>query len=319
MLTIKQHLKQLYANIEHHLHRLGAWLDSGRKTTVIFITPYVVMFSIFIVIPVFFAILLSFTHFNGIQFPTFAGLRNYIFILTQDEIFMRTVLPNTLIFSIFVGPGGYLLSFFLAWMLSQIPRLPRNILALIIYSPSMTAGIAIAVVWRIIFSGDEAGLLNGMLLSASLINEPVQWLQSPEFLMPIMIIVALWSSMGIGFLAVLAGLLNVNRELYEAAYIDGIRNRFQEIVYITIPSIKKQMMFSAVMSIVGTIAAGGIGVTLSGANPTPQNAGQLIINHIEDFGILRSELGMAAAMSVVLLLLMMSFTKLFSYVFSSEE
>ena len=99
----------------------------------------------------------------------------------------------------------------------------------------------------------------------------------------------------------LAGLLNINHDVYEAGYIDGIKNRLQEIIYITIPSMKPQMLFGAVMAVVNTFTAGAIGVTLSGSNPTPQYAGQLILNHIEDYGFLRYEMGYASAISVVLL------------------
>lgn len=295
------------------------FVEKNDRSTYIFVAPYVILFTTFIVIPVVLAIILSFTYFNGIQFPTWNGINNYIYILTEDEIFMKTVLPNTLLFSVIVGPGGYILSFVLAWMLSQITHRARTVLALIIYSPSMTAGIAMSVVWKIMFSGDERGFINSMLLQLNLISEPVQFLQSPEYLMTIMIIVSLWSSMGVGFLAILAGLLSVNKELYEAAYIDGMKSRLQEIFYITIPSIKKQMMFGAVMSIVGTFSAGAIGVALSGANPTPQNAGQLILNHIEDYGLIRSEMGVSAALSVILLGIIFFFSGVFKRLLKEDE
>ncbi|QVK18402.1 sugar ABC transporter permease [Mycoplasmatota bacterium] len=275
----------------------------------LFILPYVTMFLIFIVLPVFIAFILSFTYFNAVEAPEFNGVQNYIYILTQDKVFMQTILPNTIKFSLIVGPGGYILSFLLAWILAQVPHKPRTILALMIYSPSMTAGVAITVLWQIIFSGDEKGLINGFLINYNFISEPIQWLQSPDHLMMVMIIVSLWSSMGVGFLAMLAGVLNINTEVYEAAYIDGLRNKFQEIFYITMPSMKPQMLFGAVMSIVGTFSAGAIGVQLSGANPTPQNSGQLIVNHIEDYGILRSEMGLAAAFSVVLLIIIYGISK----------
>lgn len=319
MNTVLSKLNRFKERLIEYKDRFIEWMDQGNKTTVVFLSPYVIMFAVFILIPTVLAILLSLTYFNGIQKPEFVGLDNYIYLLTQDEVFMQDILPNTLVFSILVGPGGYALSFLLAWMLSQVSKLPRTIMALIIYSPSMTSGIAMSVMWKVIFAGDETGYLNGFLLNTGLINAPVQWLQSPDHLMLIMVLVSLWSSMGVGFLAILAGLLNVNRELYEAAYIDGMKNRFQEIIYITIPSIRKQMLFSAVMSIVGTFSAGAIGVQLSGANPTPQNAGQLVLNHIEDYGILRSELGMAAALSVILLFIIMLFSKLFSKLLSSKD
>ncbi|HQO17496.1 MAG TPA: sugar ABC transporter permease, partial [Methylotenera sp.] len=283
------------------------------------VSMYVILFLIFIAAPVLVAGLLSFTNFDTIQFPRFIGLKNYITLLTQDDIFMKYVLPNTLQFAAIVGPGGYALSFLLAWILAQLPKLPRTIFALILYSPSMTSGVAMAVVWKTLFSGDQTGYLNSFLLGLNIIQEPIQWLQSPQYLMVIMILVTLWSSMGVGFLAMLAGLLDVNPELYEAARIDGIKNRFQEIIYITIPSMRPQMLFGAVMALVSTFQAGAIGVVLSGSNPTPQYAGQLIVNHIEDYGFLRYEMGYAAAVSVVLLVMVLLLDRLAVNLFSSED
>ncbi len=284
-----------------------------------FLAMYALLFITFIVVPVLVAFLLSFTFFDTIQLPTFNGLRNYIVLLTQDDIFMKYVLPNTIQFAVIVGPGGYVLSFMLAWMLAQLPKLPRTLFALILYSPSMTTGVAMTVVWKTLFSGDQNGYLNSFLLGLRVIQEPIQWLQSPQYLMTIMIIVTLWSSMGVGFLAMLAGILEINPEMYEAGALDGISNRFQEIVNITIPSMKPQMLFGAVMAIVGTFQAGAIGVTLSGTNPTPQYAGQLIVNHIEDYGFLRYEMGYAAAVSVVLLLMVLLFTRLSNRLFASDN
>lgn len=302
-------------NADHPLKR-WAVREGGAYA---FLSPYWLMFLIFIVAPVVMAALLSFTFFDTIQFPRWIGLKNYIVLLTQDDIFMRYVLPNTIQFAVIVGPGGYALAFLLAWMLAQLPRIPRSIFALILYSPSMTSGVAMTVVWQAFFSGDPNGYLNSLLLQLNLIQEPVQWLQSPQYLMPVMIIVTLWSSMGIGFLAMLAGILEINPELYEAAAIDGLSSRFQEIFYITIPSMKPQMLFGAVMAIVSTFQAGAIGVTLSGSNPTPQYAGQLIVNHIEDYGFLRYEMGYAAAVSVVLLLMVWFFARVANRLFASEE
>ncbi|MFG6150146.1 carbohydrate ABC transporter permease [Halobacillus sp. B23F22_1] len=288
-------------------------------STSIFLAPYLLLFSMFIIIPVAIAVGLSFTYFNTIEFPSFIGLSNYVNIITQDNTFMQYVLPNTLIFSLIVGPGGYILAFLLAWMLAQISKGPRTILALILFSPSMTAGVAMGVVWKIIFSGDQTGYLNNLLISMGFITEPIQFLQSPQYLMIIMILVTLWGSMGVGFLAMLSGVLNIDREIYEAAYIDGIRNRFQEIIYITIPSMKPQMLFGAVMAVVTTFQAGAIGVELSGQNPTPQNAGQLIVNHLEDFGFIRYEMGYAAALSVLLLLFIYGFSRVAMKLFAEKD
>ena len=289
-----------------------------QKVAWAFLAPYIILFTMFIIVPVVIAIGLSFTNFNTIQRPDFVGFMNYVNLLTRDAIFMQYVLPNTILFAVIVGPGGYLLSFFLTWCLSQITKRPRTVLALLIYSPSMTSGVAMNVVWRIIFSGEDRGYLNALLLNLGWISEPIKFLQSSAYLMPVMIIVALWSSMGVGFLAMLAGMMNIDESVYEAGEIDGLRNRFQEVFYITIPMMKPQMLFGLVMAVVNTFQVGYIGVSLSGANPTPQYAGQLIVNLIEDYGFIRYEMGYASAASVVLLVLIYAITRWSGRIFKED-
>ena len=273
-----------------------------------FAAPYAIVFLIFILVPVLLAVILSFTNFNAIEFPSFVGFLNYITLLTSDEVFMQFVLPNTVIYAVVVGIGGYILSFLLAWALCNLSKLPRTIFALILYSPSMTTGVAMTVLWKVIFSGDQTGLLNSWLMSLGIITEPIVWLVSTQWLLPIVIIIGLWSSMGIGFLSMIAGILNADESLYEAAAIDGVKNRFQEMIYVTIPQMKPQMLFAAVMAVVGAFQNGMVSTLLTG-NPSPGYAAQLIVNHIEDYGFLRYEMGYAAAVSVVLLLIIQLFSK----------
>lgn len=294
-------------------------MKTGKATPYIFLLPYIILFTVFIIVPVIIAIGLSFTDFNTIQSPNFVGFMNYINLFTQDSIFMQYVLPNTVTFALIVGPGGYALSFLLAWAIAQLTKLPRTILALIFYSPSLTSGVAMAVLWRMIFLGENYGYLNAVLIDMGFLNEPRLWLTDGKTLLPIMIIVGLWSSMGVGFLAVLAGIMNADDELYEAGAIDGIKNRFQEMIYITIPTMKPQMLFAAVMAIVNTFNNGALGVQLSGSNPTPLYAGQLIVNHIEDYGFIRFEMGYAAAVSVTLLLIITIFSKVATKLFGEKE
>lgn len=294
-------------------------MKTRKSTPYLFLAPYLIMFIIFIVIPIIVAIGLSLTNFDTIQTPEWAGFLNYINLFTRDSTFMQFVLPNTITYALIVGPGGYVLAFLLAWGIAQLTRIPRTIIALILYSPSLTAGTAMQVLWRIIFSGDRTGYVNAYMIEWGLINEPIVFLSSADYLLPIMIVVGLWSSMGIGFLSMLAGVMNGNDELYEAGAIDGIKNRAQELIYITIPTMKPQMLFGAVMAVVNTFNNGMIGVQLSGSNPTPGYAGQLIVNHIDDYGFIRYEMGYAAAVSVVLLLIIMLFSKVANKLFGEKE
>lgn len=291
--------------------------EDGRSY--LMLLPYIILFSTFILVPVLIAIYLSFTYFDVINKPDFTGLLNYISLFTQDEVFLKYVLPNTFLYALIVGPGGYVLSFLLAWMLAQIQPIPRTVLALCIYTPSMLGQVFIGVIWKTIFSGDQSGWMNSILLRLGLIDTPIQFLLTKDYFMMIMIIVSLWSAMGIGFLAMISGILNIDQELYEAAYVDGLRNRFQEIIYITVPSMKPQMLFGAVMAIVNAFNMGWIGVNLSGANPTPEYSGQLITNHIDDYGFIRYEMGYAAAISVVLLLIVYAFNVIAHRLFDEKD
>ncbi len=244
--------------------------EYNNKQAYFFLAPYLLLFMLFIIIPIVIAIGLSFTNFNTLEKPDFVGFLNYINLLTQDEIFMQYVLPNTVTYALIVGPG------------------------------------------------DQMGYINAWLIRAGIITDPIRWFIDVRFLLPIMIIVALWSSMGVGFLAILAGILNSDESLYEAAAIDGVKNRFQEMIYITIPTMKPQMLFAAVMTIVGAFQNGAIGVQLAGANPTPGYAGQLIVNHIEDYGFIRYEMGYASAVSVVLLGIVYLFSAFSKKLFAKE-
>lgn len=285
----------------------------------LFIGPYAIIFLVFVVLLILISFLLSFTYYDGVNMPHFVGLSNYIALFTQDLDFMQSALPNTIKYALIVGPVGYMLTFFLAWVLAQLPRRFRNVAAIILYSPSLTGSILISVVWKAMFSGDSRGYINYLLLNWGITNEPIQFLQDKTTIFIIMVVVGLWSSMGIGFLAMLSGILNTNREIYEAAYVDGMKNRFQEIIYITIPSMKPQMMFGAVMSIVGTFNSAGLASALTGASPTPQLAGWLISDHMQDYAFSRMEMGYASSLSVVLLMLVLVFYFVANHFFRTDE
>lgn len=293
--------------------RRGAYTPDSRA--LLFLAPYLLLFGLFILLPILLAVMLSLTYFDGVQPPSYAGLRNYVDLLTQDRVLMENVLPNTIWIALICGPVSLALQFLLAWMLAHIPPRSRTVLALIFYSPSLTGGVTMAAIWKVLFSGDRLGYINGVLLNWGLIDAPLQFLQSTQFILPLIVVVTLWSSMGVGFLSILAGIVNNDQEIYEAAYMDGLRNHFQEMIYITIPSMKPAMLFATVMAIVNTFSVGQVGVDLTGSNPTPQYAGQTFVTHIADHGFNQFEMGYAAALSVVLILLIFAVSKVANRLF----
>lgn len=281
----------------------------------LFLAPFIILFVTFTVIPVGYAFYLSFTNFNMLQSATWAGLDNYRLLFLDDSVFI-TAISNTLTFSIIVGPVGYLLSFFAAWVINQLKA--KRLFALAFYAPSITSGIAMSTVWMVAFSSDRQGYINNFLLNLGLIEEPILWNTDPNYIMTVIIIIQLWMSMGTGFLVFLAGLQNVDSSIYEAGSIDGVKNKFQELFYLTLPSMKPQLLFGAINSITGSFGVFEIAVQVAGM-PSPQYAGHTIVAHLYDYAFLRFQMGYASAIAVVLFLMTFILGKVVMKLLSSKD
>jgi len=270
---------------------------------VIFILPFMLFFFLFNMLPVLASFVLSFFDYDMVSSPIFTGLENYIRMFTADEIFLKT-LGNTLKFSIVAGPISYILAFGLAWMINEFPHFIRVILTFIFYAPALVGNAYF--IWQIFFSSDSYGYLNNLLISLGFIIEPITWFQDPEYNMTIILIVQLWMSMGVSFLANIAGLQNVNEELYEAGAIDGIKTRWHELWYITLPSLKSILLFSAVMQIQSVFSVSTVITTLAGY-PSVDNSVDTLVPYISDIATARYEMGYASALSVILFLIVLMF------------
>lgn len=264
------------------------------------IAPYTLLFLIFTVIPVFISLFISFTYFNLLEMPSFVGWENYMRLFIDDKIFIIAI-RNTLILAVITGPISYVAAFVFAWLINELkPRL-RSFMTLLFYAPSISGNVYL--VWKLIFSSDIYGYANAFLIKWGFINEPITWLQEPKYILGIVIIVQLWLSLGVSFLAFIAGLQNVNRELYEAGAVDGIKNRWQELWYITLPQMKSQLMFGAVMQITSSLSIAEVTSNIAGF-PSIGYAAHTIINHLTDYGSLRLEMGYASAIATILFLVM---------------
>ncbi len=264
------------------------------------VAPYTLLFLFFIVIPVVTSIVLSFTYFNMISPPRFIGFANYMKLFLDDDIFLIAV-KNTLIFAFITGPISYFLALLLAWLINDLHPKLRAFMTLIFYAPSI-AGNAY-VIWTFIFSGDRYGVVNSLLMQLGVLNEPIQWLTDPRYNLQVIILVQLWLSLGAGFLAFIAGLQSVDHSWYEAGAIDGIRNRWQELWHITLPSMKPQLMFGAVMQIASSFAVSDVCMQLAGF-PSTNYSAHTVVTHIIDHGTTRYEMGYASAIAVVLFVVM---------------
>ncbi|MEG0457186.1 MAG: sugar ABC transporter permease, partial [Oscillospiraceae bacterium] len=269
------------------------------SSSYVLMAPYMILFAVFTIIPVISAIFLSFTNFNLLQAPTWVGIDNYMRMFLDDPIFLL-VLKNTLIFAIITGPISYLIQFIAAWLINELGPKMRSVMTLIFYAPSMVG--AMGVMWGLLFSSDTTGYINSILMSMGILSGPVYWLSDPNTIMTVVMIIAIWQSLGAGFLSFIAGFQGLDKSYFEAAAIDGVRNRWQELWYVTIPQMAPQMLFAAVLAISGSFGS-TLASSLAG-QPTTQYSADTIVTYLTDVGNVRFEMGYASAIAVFLFVMM---------------
>lgn len=263
--------------------------------------PWLVLFTVFMLIPVLASIVLSFTSFDMLNTPKFNGVENFVRLFLDDDVFVIS-LKNTLIIAVITGPIGYLLSFVFAWCINELGRGLRSFLTLCFYAPTLAGNVYF--IWQYIFSGDSYGLINSLLIEYGFIDSPIQFLTDTSYTMTIVIVVMLWMSAGTSFLTFIAGLQGLNSELAEAGAIDGIKNRWQELFYVTLPQMKPQLLLGAVFTISGSFACGAVNAALTG-NPSTDYSTHTILLHMDDYAFVRFEMGYASAIAIVLFAMML--------------
>lgn len=276
------------------------------KVSYFFIAPFMIIFIIFTVIPVLLSLGLSFTYYNILEPPKFIGFQNYLNLLLADDVFLIAV-KNTFLLAAITGPIGFFAALLFAWLINELKPKMRAFATLIFYAPTISGQVYL--IWSIMFSGDAYGYINGFLMKLGIIKEPIQWLTDPKYMMWVIVLVILWMSLGTGFLSFIAGLQGIDKTLYEAGYVDGIRNRWQELWYITLPSMKPQLMFGAVMSITQSFAVYEVTVALAGF-PSTDYAATTVVTHLMDYGSVRFEMGYASAIATILFLSMVITNKI---------
>lgn len=271
-----------------------------------FAAPFMLLFSLFTVLPVCISIFYGFTYYNVLETPEFCGLDNYMNLFLHDDVFI-TAIKNTFVFAVITGPVSYVLCLLFAWFINELNRVLRTLFTILFYVPSISGGAY--SIFLIIFSRDRYGLINGFLMKWGFISEPIAWFQDTRYMLGIVIVVSLWMSLGTSFLAFIAGLQSVDRSLYEAGAMDGIKSRWHELWYITLPAMKPQLLFGAVLSISSSFSVSTVCNTLCGF-PSTDYAAHTIVAHLEDYGTIRFDMGYACAIATLLFLLMIGTNKL---------
>ncbi len=276
------------------------------KNCYLFLLPYAIIFTLFYIVPVVMSICLSFTYYNVFESPRFVGLQNYINLFLADDVFLTSV-TNTFLIAAITGPIGYLASFLFAWFINELPRYIRAFAVLVFYAPTISGQVYL--IWAIMFSGDAYGYVNAFLMKLGFISQPILWLTDPNYMMPVILLVILWMSLGTGFLSFVAGLQGVDQAQYEAGYVDGVKNRWQELWYITLPNMKPMLMFGAVMAITQSFGVCDVTMALAGF-PSTDYAARTVVTHLFDYGSVRFEMGYASAIATVLFITMILCNKL---------
>ena len=297
---------QKYMNKKQKNFHIAMYKAKRSKTCYLFLLPYAVIFTLFYIVPVVMSICLSFTYYNVLETPRFVGLSNYIDLFLADDVFLTSV-TNTFAIAAITGPLGYLASFLFAWFINELPRYIRAFAVLIFYAPTISGQVYL--IWAIMFSGDAYGYVNSFLMKMGFINAPILWLTDPKYMMPVILLVILWMSLGTGFLSFVAGLQGVDQSQYEAGYVDGIKNRWQELWYITLPNMKPMLMFGAVMAITQSFGVCEVTMALAGF-PSTDYAARTVVTHLFDYGSVRFEMGYASAIATVLFITMILCNKL---------
>lgn len=297
---MKEYIRKYFILRRHNL-QVAVKKAKRSKMCYAFLAPYAILFTMFNILPVGTSIFYSFTYYNILEEPTFIGLQNYISLILQDDIFLTGV-KNTFLIAVITGPLGYIASFLFAWLINELPRWVRSVAVVVFYAPSIV-GNSVIIIFSILFRGDVYGQVNAILMNMGIINQPILWLINPDYMLPICMVVILWMSLGSGFLSFVAGLQGVDRSQYEAGYVDGVKNRWQELWFITLPNMKPMLMFGAVMAITQSFGVCDVTMQLCGY-PSTDYAARTVVTHLFDYGYSRFEMGYASAIATMLFLTM---------------
>ena len=296
---MKEYLKK-YFILRKHNFRVGLKKAKASRNCYLFLAPYAIIFFLFNILPLISSIFFSFTYYNILESPRFIGIQNYISLILQDDVFLIGV-KNTFVIAVITGPLGYIAAFLFAWLINELPRWIRAVAVIVFYIPSIAGNVF--VIFSVLFRGDAYGYVNAFLTDWGLIDAPIMWFTDPRYMLAICMVVILWMSLGSGFLSFVAGLQGIDRSQYEAGCVDGVKNRWQELWYITLPNMKPMLMFGAVMSITSAFNVCDVTRILCGF-PSTDYAARTVVTHLFDYGYTKFEMGYASAIATILFLVM---------------
>ena len=276
------------------------------KWSYIFVAPAVLLFFIFVVGPLITSFYWSFTEYDAIHAPKWVGLDNYKNIFFNDPRFWKSI-RNTIFYTLGVIPPVVVLSLLLAIAVDQQIRF-KNFFKVIYFIPSVTSVIALSVIWKWLFAGEKYGLINHILIRVGL--QPVDWLMSPVWTLPAIMIMSIWAGLGYNMILFLAGLQTIPKTVYEAADIDGA-NVFDKFWHITLPLLKPFTVFVVIIGFITsfqvferiyimTQSEFGIGGVLDSA--------LTVVAYLYDMGFRKFKMGYASALGYIIFVVVFTIT-----------
>lgn len=269
-----------------------------QKVSYLFIALPALLFFVFQLAPVFISFFWSFTRYDVVHAPRFIGLANYKSILFNDPLFWKAVF-NTMVYVIGVVPIGICLSLILAVAIDQKIKF-KNFFKSVFFLPTVTAIVAVSVIWKWLYAGEKYGLLNYAIMKLGF--HPIDWLSSPGWTLPSIMIMSVWAGVGYNMILFLAGLQTIPHVMYEAAEIDGA-GFWKKFFHITLPLLKPTIVFVSMMSFIFSFqvfeqvyimtgAQGGIGGVL--------NSALTIVAYLYDKGFQKFQMGYASALAYII-------------------
>jgi putative chitobiose transport system permease protein len=270
-------------------------------TPYLFLAPAIIVIAVFVLYPIGAVVYYSFTEYNIVTPPEWVGLRNYQQLL-KDDIFWKAM-GHSFVY-LLVTPILITLSIGLAIVVNR--RLPGiHIFRSLFFIPVVSGSIAVGIAWRLMW--DTNGIINGILLSLGLLQEPMQWLAEPAYTLPIAMALTTWLGLGYYMMIFLAGLQNIPEELYDAAVIDGC-NGWQKHWHVSIPGLRPQITFVAVISSLAALQVFNEIFTLTGGLGGILNSGVTMVFYLWRKAFRLNQAGMASAIAMVLLVITLAFS-----------
>ncbi|HET7169739.1 MAG TPA: sugar ABC transporter permease [Candidatus Limnocylindrales bacterium] len=270
-------------------------------TPYLFLVPALVLLAIFVFYPIVAVVWYSFTDYDIVRPPVFVGLDNFARLI-DDETFWLA-LTHSLVYLI-VTPILIVLSILLAIVVNRRLR-GIHIYRALYFVPAVSGSIAIGLSWRWLF--DRTGFINSVLQSWGVIDQPIQWLTTPAYVLPIAMLLTIWAGIGYYSVIFLAGLQNIPDELYDAARIDGCTD-LQKHRYVSIPALRPQIVFVAVISSLAALKVFDEIYVLTNRSGGILDSGTTMVFYLWQQAFQQSNAGYASAIAIVLLAVTLAFS-----------